>query len=190
MEADWEIEIGGGAPVIEAHWSGFVDLRQEPERARELPEVEQLPSLADALIRLNAAASSVWTAKCDLWPLTEFDPDELDARREIARHAVGCYIDLLPRNPEAWRTAAQTAEWCRALCDHLGATPLRCCRVDLVVRFAVAIPKSLDHGVTAYMSAAGRTPADARRVLAAALAVFADSIVGKASATETDWKLQ
>ena len=38
MEADWEIEIGGDAPVIEAHWFGFVDLRIEPSRANELPE--------------------------------------------------------------------------------------------------------------------------------------------------------
>ena len=27
MEADWEVEVGGGAPVIEAFWPGFVDLR-------------------------------------------------------------------------------------------------------------------------------------------------------------------
>ncbi len=32
MEADWEFEVGGDAPVIEAHWPGFVDLRQNPEQ--------------------------------------------------------------------------------------------------------------------------------------------------------------
>ena len=25
MEADWEVEVGGGAAVIEALWEGFVD---------------------------------------------------------------------------------------------------------------------------------------------------------------------
>ena len=35
MEADWEFEVGGDAPVIEARWPGFVDLRRNPERAME-----------------------------------------------------------------------------------------------------------------------------------------------------------
>ena len=38
MEADWEFEVGGDAPVIEACWEGFIDLRKTPERARQLPE--------------------------------------------------------------------------------------------------------------------------------------------------------
>ena len=67
MEADWEIEIGGGAPIIEAHWSGLVDLRVNPERARLLPEAQQLPALCHALVRLNAPASPVWTSKCDVF---------------------------------------------------------------------------------------------------------------------------
>ena len=31
MEADWEFEVGGDAPVIEALWAGFVDLRSQPD---------------------------------------------------------------------------------------------------------------------------------------------------------------
>jgi hypothetical protein len=38
MEADWEFEVGGDAPVIEAPWPGFVDLRLHPERAWQLSE--------------------------------------------------------------------------------------------------------------------------------------------------------
>jgi hypothetical protein len=30
MEADWEFEVGGDAPVIDALWPGFVDLRLSP----------------------------------------------------------------------------------------------------------------------------------------------------------------
>jgi len=38
MEADWEFEVGPdtaglAAPVIDACWPGFVDLRHNPERA-------------------------------------------------------------------------------------------------------------------------------------------------------------
>jgi hypothetical protein len=38
MEADWEVEIGGGAAVIEAEWPGWIDLRKQPERASEIAE--------------------------------------------------------------------------------------------------------------------------------------------------------
>src|SRR5208337_4431139 len=98
MEADWEFEVGGNAPVIETHWPGFVDLRQNPERARQLPEAAQLPGLAEVLAKLNAVDSPVWTSKCDVWPHLEpdeFDPDELDAPPGCS-YAMGCYIDLLP----------------------------------------------------------------------------------------------
>ena len=82
---------------IEALWPGFVDLRQSPERAWQLPEAAQLPALAEVLAELNEAASPVWTSKCDVWPHLEpdeFDPDELDAPPGCAC-AMGCYIDLL-----------------------------------------------------------------------------------------------
>jgi len=46
MEAAWEVELGGEAPVIEAIWPGFVDLRLHPEQAWQLPEAAQLHALA------------------------------------------------------------------------------------------------------------------------------------------------
>jgi hypothetical protein len=79
MEADWEIEIGEEAPIIDACWPGFVDLRAEPGQVSELPEVREFHSLGDALIRLNSADSLVWTAKCDVWQIADFDRFELDA---------------------------------------------------------------------------------------------------------------
>jgi hypothetical protein len=53
MEADWEFEVGPdaaglAAPVIDALWPGFVDLRRAPELAWHLPEAAQLPALAEA----------------------------------------------------------------------------------------------------------------------------------------------
>ena len=41
MEADWELEIGGDAPVIEAHWTGFVDLRADPSE----PAISRKPGI-------------------------------------------------------------------------------------------------------------------------------------------------
>jgi hypothetical protein len=111
MEADWEFELGAdaagqAAPVIDAAWPGWVDLRRSPELARQLPEAAAFPALAEALIRLNSAASPVWSAKCDYWSSLEageFDPDELDAPPGCTSHATGCYIDLLPVSEGQWQ---------------------------------------------------------------------------------------
>ena len=106
MEADWEFEVGGDAPIIEAHWPGFVDLREHPHQARELTEARQLPGLADALARLNAPSSPVWTSKTDVFDPGSLDTDELDATREEAKHAIACYIDLLMRSDQQWSCPA------------------------------------------------------------------------------------
>ncbi len=177
MEADWEIELGGSAPVIDVCWSGFVDLRHSPEKAIELREIPFLPALAPALVRLNSAQSSLYTAKCDVWQLTEIDPPEFDAPQESVAHAIAVYIDLVPGNPELWSDSDNTIAWSTALCIRLKGTPLRCCRIDLVIRRAIRTP-DLEHGIgiTAYLAACGSTVEAARAQLETVLAVFADSI--------------
>lgn len=188
METDWEFEVGGDAPVIDANWAGLVDLRQHPERVRELAEAADSPELATALQELNTPLSPVWTSKCDTWPIAEpnkVDPDELDADALSATHAVGCYIDLLPRNGEQWPTPLLAADWCKDFCARLRAVRLRCCRVDLVVRRAVIAPDVVDFGVTAYLTACGLSPDEASRTLDAALLAFAGA--SKAHST-LEWK--
>jgi hypothetical protein len=176
MEADWEVEIGGGAPVIEAHWPGFVDLRSDPQRARQLTETADQPALAEALIRLNAPASPVWTSKCDIWPILEpdaFDPLELDAAPDHAAHALGSYIDLLPRKSPQCATTERALAACRRTCAVLHAYPLRACRLDLILRRALLAPDQMGLGITAYLTACGASPAEAARTLSAALAALA-----------------
>jgi hypothetical protein len=191
MEADWEFEVGPdaaglAAPVIEARWAGFVDLEREPERVGELPEAAQLPGLAEALIRLNGAASSVWTSKCDVWPkleADEFDPDELDAPPGSSAHATGCYIDLLPKDERQWLQPETAAADCSELCRILRAIPLHCCRADLIIRRALIAAKPSDQdpmrlGVTAYLSACGASSPEAMQALQDALAALADALSG------------
>jgi hypothetical protein len=196
MEVDWEFELGGAAlvdgvpagetpvaeaPIIAAHWPGFVDLRRFPERAVQLPEAAELPGLAEALAMLNADASPVWTSKCDVWPIADFadfDADELDAPPGCAAHAMGCYIDLLPRSDQQWQLPAEAAAACRHVCNLLHAVHLRCCRVDLVIRSAVIAPgrvdgTMMDLGITAYLTACGASQAQATAALEVALAAFA-----------------
>ena len=176
MEADWEVEIGGQAPVIQAQWAGFLDLRLAPESAAQLPEAAQLPALADTLVRLNAPSSPVWTSKCDIWSPDTFDPDELDAPRGERNCAIACYVDLLPRRDQPWSDPEDAIAACKTLCARLRYVALRCCRVDLVVRRAHIAPGFLDLGVTAYFTACGSTSADAAAALASALAAFVDSL--------------
>jgi hypothetical protein len=177
MEADWEFEIGGDAPIIEAHWPGFVDLRADPDRASDLAEATQLPGFANALKRLNGMNSPVWTSKTDVFAPGQIDPDELDAIDEEATHAIACYVDVLMRSDRQWNFPFN-AEWsCKALCVRLRDLPLRCCRVDLVVRRAHIEADSNDLGMTAYLTACGQTESYARSQLAECLSHFAAAIV-------------
>jgi len=176
MEADWEVEVGGDAPVIDAHSAGFVDLRSEPELAWRLAEAGMLPGLAEALIRLNGEVSPVWTAKCDVWTVEDFesfDLDELDALAESGAYGVACYIDLLPRDGERWGDAAAAVRDCKEICARLRGGSLRGCRVDLVVRETLA---GSELGITAYLTACGGTEEEAKRVLGAAVGEFAGAV--------------
>lgn len=176
MEADWEVELGAGAPVIDPHWPGFVDLRVQPEQAYALPEVDDLPALGEALIALNSPASPVWTAKCDVWPADAFDPDELDGPSMTGLQAMGCYIDLLPKSNQHWQSASEVTHWCRGMCERMRTIALSSCRVDLVVRHANLREERLDYGVTAYLTAAGVDHAAIVQVMSSALAALADSV--------------
>ena len=189
MEADWEVEIGAGAPVLDACWPGFIDLRVSPDAAGALPEVQEFPALGRALIRLNTAQCPVWTAKCDVWELTAYDPDELDAPHNQAGRALGCYIDLFACNARDWLAPDQTTVWCKKLCALLDCVPLRSCRVDLVVRSAILSNEQTGCGVTAYLAAAGPDAAQASLRLNEALVAFVDTILF-ASTPEAASKLQ
>lgn len=182
MEADWEIEVGGEAPVMDAHCPGFVDLRLQPERICELAEARQSPGMARALLQLNHRASTVWTAKCDIWEVMDIDPDELDASREESAYGIGCYVDLLPQRAAMWKAPALAEAWCRLICAKLRPVSLRCCRADLVVRSAVWRTDREGLGVTAYLTACGVSQAAATAALDQCLAVLVTAVRGRRSA--------
>jgi hypothetical protein len=180
MEADWEIEIGGDAPVIDGCWDGLVDLRRFPERAAALAESRQLPGLAEALVQLNSVISPVWTSKCDVWSPEEFAPYEMEATEEEGKWAIACYIDLLPRTDQEWKPLQAAVDACKSYCLHFHEAPLRCCRADLVVRRAWSASLEEDVGITAYLTASGRSLDQARTVLMMALGVLVDAVVNQA----------
>ena len=176
LEADWEIEIGGNAPSIEIAWRGLVDLTRASEEVNLLPEVFLLPCLGPVLLRLNAVGSPLFSVKCDVWPIDEIDPLEFDAETQAATRGFACYIDLLPRDPLDWSEHEIARAWCKQLCATLHATSLRHCRVDLVVRLAIAATIQSTIGVTAYLAACGPTEDSAKAQLGLALAAFVDAV--------------
>lgn len=175
MEADWELEIGGDAPVIDAAWPGFVDLREEPGRIGEVAETQMLPGLASALLHLNKVRSALWTSKTDVFVPEGIDPGELAATLDEAASVISCYIDILFSNDLIWNDILEAEIGCRALCARLQEIPLRRCRVDVIVRRACGIHSGL-LGATVYLTACGRTSEDARERLSGCLGAFAESI--------------
>ena len=179
MRADWEFEVGSDAPVIDALWPGFVDLRTEPVRAYELTESSQSDALARMLEKLNGQDSRVWTSKSDFWPALEpgeFDGDELDAPSGQCSHGAAAYIDLLPRKDDAWSTPELIEAAARRLCAQLAAVPLLRCRADLVLRRAVVALDRTDFGITAYLTACGANPVDALHALESATVAFGNAL--------------
>lgn len=182
MEADWEIEIGPDAPVIDALWSDFADLRIDPARASGLEEVRKFPALADILIRLNGwispnrrVESSFWTSKCDLWTPESVDPYELDASPAESAAALACYIDLIPSDPGLAASLKELESSSRTIVTRLQAIPRRCCRVDLVLRRAMLGEKEA-FGITAYITACGPSPDATGQALHAALLGLVEAI--------------
>jgi hypothetical protein len=174
MEADWEFDLGADSPAIEGSWAGWIDLRTQPGEAFNLPETAGFLPLAKALQRLNAADSPVWTAKCDWYPeleRDEFDADELDAP-SAAASGMACYIDLLPSSAGSWIDPARLERSCRSLCSSLRSIPLRCCRVDLVIRRAHLESQPDELGITAYLTGCGPDRDAAASALAAVLQAF------------------
>ena len=171
MEADWEFEIGSDAPVIEAYWPGFVNLRDDPERVRQIVECGMLPGLADTLLKLNGADSPVWTCKTDVFVPDVIDPDELAARVDESKFAVACYIDLLMRSDRPWSDPQRAEADCRTLCARMRDIPLGNCRVDVVVRRA-RVSDVNDLGATTYITACGPTLDFAKKRLSECIAAF------------------
>lgn len=166
MLVDWEIELGGSAPLIDAAWPGFIDLRKNLARAADLDECREWPELLQPLIALNSATSALSTSKCDAWTIHNFaaeDRDEYDAHIEDT-HAVACYIDLL-----AWPDHDSASELCRALKNELTRIDLPSSRIDLIVRRALLLGELEAFGITAYTAGCGPTESLARAHLADAL---------------------
>jgi hypothetical protein len=181
MEADWEIEIGEDAPVIDANWSGFIDLRVTPELVNEVSECAGFTALRQTLLILNGAQSAVWTSKCDLWVVedfAQFDRDEFEAA-ESDSQAVTCYIDILPRERNAWKKAESAIQYCSEFVEQLKTVTVKAARVELVLRRAVYADGEEETGITAYVTGCGESDEAARVRLGDALDALTQTLAGR-----------
>jgi hypothetical protein len=98
VEADFSVELGPAAPALEMPWEdpagqwSYLNLRQHPERAAELPEAAGSPALQAFLRAVNAPSSPLESAKCDRWIDQEAGSPGIVA--------AGGYIDLIFRDAE------------------------------------------------------------------------------------------
>lgn len=182
MEADWSVEIGPNLPEINAGWDGFVDLRSSPEKLEFIEEVRSHPALFEALLKLNASGSPVFTTKCDCWKLdgTEIDADEFAASPDAARAGFASYIDVVDRNAARFASFDLHEQRVRAITWALRKLDVRQGRVDLVVRAAVDGGQS-GFGITLYAAGCGADLGSAQAAWRAVLgAVVAATIAGVA----------
>ncbi len=192
MEADWNLALGSGDPVIVVPWSGpdddpgcrFVHLRAAPDRVDEVAEALAHPPLRSALLRLNGPHSHLWTAKCDAWTTgpdtgdAPFDPYEMDAEPGTTAFGAGCYIDLLPRKAPFFTCLEDQRRWMQAVVAKLRATPAGATRVELVMRPA-DVDDTAGYGFTCFVEGCGATAQAASQrwaeALGLALAVLLDT---------------
>jgi hypothetical protein len=172
MEADWSVEIGAGLATIDVPWSGFVDISGVAgvQIGARVSEAAALPALAAALGRLNAAASPVFTSKCDTWPLDplEIDRYEFDAEPGSSACGEACYIDVLARDAQVFASFTLHEVWVRAFASALSLVPLRPARAEMVLR-AATLDGHPGFAVTLYAFGCGAEPGAARLNSIAAL---------------------
>lgn len=144
MLSDWTVECGADDPVVVLPWHSedgslrYFDLRRTPEAIEKISEAQQFPPLASALRQWNHPGATIFTAKCDVWsyPSDLFDADDLPGYA----FAQGSYIDLIPSNPEIFRSFAACESQLRLWTASARAIPLRECRCEWTLRSAVIFP--------------------------------------------------
>jgi hypothetical protein len=79
------------APIDDGvrHNRGFADLRNQPDRAKEIAEGSNSPALSNLLIRVANVSSPIFTLGCDLGSHTE--PTHVPRRR---REVAGGYVQI------------------------------------------------------------------------------------------------
>jgi len=136
MQADFSVELGGNAPVLEIPWRSddprvrYYDLKNHPELVQQIPEAIAYPELGAFLLRINATNFPLATAKCDTWSSSEVDPEEeiFGDRKFVS------YIDLFFVDERDRCSFEKHEAFAKELCRMLGHAPEIAATVELVIR--------------------------------------------------------
>jgi hypothetical protein len=175
MEADWSVALADDDPKIIVPWAAlaeeaprckFLDLRRDPTLIDEIEEARSYPVLRTALLRLNAARSSLWTAKCGTWSSSvddgaePYDPYEMNVDPNAdpgdILFGAGSYIDLLPRDGQLSMSFERQERWIRSMTGKLRGVAARASRTEFVLRRA-EIDGTPGFGVTWFVEGCGAT---------------------------------
>src|SRR5437899_3487367 len=135
MLAEFIVDLGPDSPALELPWATaeaqFIDLRAEPERVAELPEMLVFPSLREFLLAVNARQSPLASAKCDAWSSTELAEEELSFGAPLK---FVCYADLVFVEAAQQSSMEQHQVFAHRVCELLARAPELPCAVELVLR--------------------------------------------------------
>jgi hypothetical protein len=107
----WAAEAGGPR---------YYDVKRHPELLVKVAEAQSSQEMRQFLCAVNAPASTLETAKCDLWSSTEINAEE-----EIvgATHKFGSYVDLLFSDASSRFSFAQHEQLAKLLTELLQEGP-------------------------------------------------------------------
>lgn len=136
MQADFSVELGGGAPALEIPWRAddpgvrYYDLKIHPELVLQIPEARAYPELNSFLSRINAAGFPLATAKCDVWSSSQVEPEEeiFGDRKFVS------YVDLIFVDESDRCSFEKHETFAKDLCRLLGHAPEIAATVELVIR--------------------------------------------------------
>lgn len=181
MEADWSVEIGGEAPVIDIGWPGWIDLSQDTAQVHSLDEAQAFPPLGQALRIILCDCKLFASTKCDFWMEDFADeaeasgPDAFCSDAENCQRIAGCYIDLLPQQLADWSQLTTVERWVRAFTQTLRRADCPNARVEIVLRQAF-FSATTGIGLSLYAYGCGATDATARSALERALKILLEGI--------------
>ena len=156
MWAEFEIEIGGGAPVLVVPYAGYADLIAAPHSVQAIPEARDT-ALESALLQLNSGV--LMTAKCDLWTTTELNQEEEELGCD---HKHASYIDILFRDITARSNFEVCEQTMRDWTHALRPLPPDNAMISFVLR-ACEVFEIAGYFWTVYVSGFGETTQHARQ---------------------------
>jgi hypothetical protein len=182
VEADFAVELGAEDETLELPWNDaetglrYYDLKRQPELLLNVEEARRVSELGEFLAALNSPSCLLETAKCDVWPSTEINPEE-----EIfgAPYKFCSYVDLLFSRGDSRFSYAEHEQLVKRMTQLLKRVPEMPAAVELMIRrcfFHVAGWMQDGFYITFYLSGYGDDEVQARQRWTIALKLVENAI--------------